>query len=522
MLTLDGRTGEGGGQLVRIAVALAALTGQPLRVINVRGNRRFGGGLKPQHVAAVDWLAAATHATLDGVRPGSTTFTFKPRHVLLPHDTSPGNPIILRAATPAASTSLMLQAVLPYLLFARPGLVKAGGVGPPVPAAPVSIDLYGGTHVSFAPTFDYLDQVLFPTLEDWFGVRVERELVQAGWGTGPKHAEAGVVRLVVHPIISTTTQAAAVEGANAIGELIPRMPTLFPNASEKSNQGVPVITAIDATVLAPADLLDPLAGALAHEVAHNEVLSPDPTALTVDLQFQRIEESGHDSRVYVLLVARTYATDGGGGTIVRRWGRDYLGTETIKRGKTGGGGGGSGKMKGAVGKRGAKGRKAETSTDLGALEGGGFSLLCDRIARRVVLDLAAEVSQGGCGDAYLQDQVVVFQALAAGQTGFWRGSGAVQTAVAKEEVVEKLEQATTTVVELQEAVEKLHLQGVEGGEKAGTEEKEESTADNMAGPFGQGSMHAATARWVTAQILPAVRWSDNGTVCNGVGWAGKK
>ena len=46
VVRLDGRTGEGGGQLVRVAVALAALTGTSLRVDNVRGNRqgKRGGG----------------------------------------------------------------------------------------------------------------------------------------------------------------------------------------------------------------------------------------------------------------------------------------------------------------------------------------------------------------------------------------------------------------------------------------------------------------------------------------------
>jgi RNA 3'-terminal phosphate cyclase (ATP) len=46
LVKLDGRTGEGGGQLVRVAVALAALTGTPLRIDNVRGNRegKRGGG----------------------------------------------------------------------------------------------------------------------------------------------------------------------------------------------------------------------------------------------------------------------------------------------------------------------------------------------------------------------------------------------------------------------------------------------------------------------------------------------
>lgn len=42
MVVLDGRTGEGGGQLVRIAVCLSALTGTPIRIHHVRGNRAGG------------------------------------------------------------------------------------------------------------------------------------------------------------------------------------------------------------------------------------------------------------------------------------------------------------------------------------------------------------------------------------------------------------------------------------------------------------------------------------------------
>lgn len=497
MLELDGRTGEGGGQLVRIAAVLTALTGQSLRVINVRGNRRFGGGkshsappsirpltrlgLKAQHVAAIDWLAAATHATVTGVQTGSTAFTFKPKHVLLPHDTSPDNPIELRPATPAASTSLMLQAVLPYLLFARPHTHSATSV----PAATISLDLYGGTHVSFAPTFDYLNQVLFPTLEQWYGVRVERELVQAGWGTGPAHSEAGFVRLVVHRPAGTT--------------LVPKMPSLF---GDKNNNSPPIITAIDATVMAPPDLLDPLAGALAREVAQCTALSPNPDELTVDLQFQRMEASGHDSRLYVLLVART--DEEGGKSGVRRWGRDYLGTETIKRTA-------AGVVRPKGPKKGGKGRKgASAQVDTGASAGGGFSALCDRIARRVVLDLADEVTRGGCGDSYLQDQLVVFQALSAGQTSFWGGKGKEEKSKTEGEA-EKEENGP--VADMQEAIEELTLKEAKG------ETKDAGIADDMTAPFGEGSLHASTARWVTAQVLPNVRWSANGTVCEGVGWA---
>lgn len=46
-IKLDGRVGEGGGQLVRLAIGLAALTGTPVHIENVRGNRpgKRGGGM---------------------------------------------------------------------------------------------------------------------------------------------------------------------------------------------------------------------------------------------------------------------------------------------------------------------------------------------------------------------------------------------------------------------------------------------------------------------------------------------
>jgi RNA 3'-terminal phosphate cyclase (ATP) len=50
VIELDGRTGEGGGQLVRNAVALAAVTSTPIRITHVRGNRAGarGGGKHSQ------------------------------------------------------------------------------------------------------------------------------------------------------------------------------------------------------------------------------------------------------------------------------------------------------------------------------------------------------------------------------------------------------------------------------------------------------------------------------------------
>ncbi|RBR03202.1 hypothetical protein FVER53590_25716 [Fusarium verticillioides] len=63
---LDGRTGEGGGQVVRVAIAIAALTGQAVTITNVRGNRERGG-LKSQHVTSIQFLAEITDADVEGL-----------------------------------------------------------------------------------------------------------------------------------------------------------------------------------------------------------------------------------------------------------------------------------------------------------------------------------------------------------------------------------------------------------------------------------------------------------------------
>ncbi len=56
LLEIDGAFGEGGGQLVRTAVALSAVTGTPIRVSDIRA-RRMRPGLAPQHLAAIKVIA---------------------------------------------------------------------------------------------------------------------------------------------------------------------------------------------------------------------------------------------------------------------------------------------------------------------------------------------------------------------------------------------------------------------------------------------------------------------------------
>jgi len=75
MVVLDGSYGEGGGQILRSALALSALTGRPVRVENIRA-RRPNPGLQAQHLSAVKAAAMLCRAQVQGAALGSTTLTF--------------------------------------------------------------------------------------------------------------------------------------------------------------------------------------------------------------------------------------------------------------------------------------------------------------------------------------------------------------------------------------------------------------------------------------------------------------
>ena len=70
MLELDGSHGEGGGQILRTGVSLAALTGRAVRFRNIRARRRVPG-LAAQHLTSVRAAAALCSAQLQNDALGS-------------------------------------------------------------------------------------------------------------------------------------------------------------------------------------------------------------------------------------------------------------------------------------------------------------------------------------------------------------------------------------------------------------------------------------------------------------------
>lgn len=139
---LDGRHGEGGGQLLRTALSLSAITGRPVELKNIRAGRDRPG-MAPQHLTAVDAAAAICGASVEGDRLRSTDLRFTPGHP--PRAGEYRFDVSDRAANGSAgSTCLVLQSVLVPLAFAR---------------GPSTLHVSGGTHVAWSPPFHYLKGV---------------------------------------------------------------------------------------------------------------------------------------------------------------------------------------------------------------------------------------------------------------------------------------------------------------------------------------------------------------------------
>ncbi|KAK5732163.1 hypothetical protein LTR17_010740 [Elasticomyces elasticus] len=390
LMEIDGRTLEGGGQLLRIAVCLSALTYQPLRIVQIRGRRSGGGGLKAQHLACVEWLAKACNATIHGAEKGSKVLFFEPGTGTYGGREGGMPDVFTKASLPdgtkfweakidigtAGATGLALQAVLPFVLFQRRFLDEA---------LPVHLTLSGGTNVSGSPSFEYIDQVLVPMLGRIGFKGITAKLGKRGWSQGG----TSIGSMTLEIPVSTRKLSLPTFHLSA-----------YPDPEDPSTKNTKVIK-LTATVIAPIAFHDHLLDRLTFTVeqffgknAAYKQWGRDSAKIPLEV---KCEDSGHPKRWYLLIVAEVNSAispvDSQTGLLKPKkdlhrscfLGRDWL-----------------------------YDRKLPNDVP-------GLAKVVDLICGRVIRDISDEIESEGTVDEHMRDQMAVFQALAAGRSAIWPG-----------------------------------------------------------------------------------------------------
>jgi RNA 3'-terminal phosphate cyclase (ATP) len=365
---VDGTTLEGGGQLLRLSLSLSSLTKTPFHIFDIRGKRGpqsnpgKDGGMKQAHLAGARWLEAVTDAQTQGMELKSRDLVFKPststikaqRSIDVWKEIYQGGKLVGRDAritmTSPGSVFLVLQAVLPYVLFSTPPCDSAEARDATVRAR---LTIVGGTNVWHSLSYEYADQVLFPILHTKVGLPlVKMKLVHRAWSIG--NNGVGEVQFLFNPL-PRGTQLPAFQFTNR-GEL----------------------TKIKVSILAPNVAFR---AGIRDAVTRRLLLHfPD-----TDIEYPVDESSGGEKRLYLLLVAET---DNG-----YKLGRDWLYDQRLN-----------------------------TQDPQKTI---------NKMADKVVNDLRIELEHGGCVDGFLQDQLVVFQALCKGRAVVHGGEPSLHTQTAR-------------------------------------------------------------------------------------------
>ncbi|KAK4934974.1 hypothetical protein LTR10_023880 [Elasticomyces elasticus] len=390
MVTLDGSTLEGGGQLVRVALSISSICSIPLCVTNIRANRapqgresshhvyaskgkgkhhrnsrKPEGGLKESHLAALNWLADKCNANVQGNEVGCRDVIFRPakRKGNSPRATYSHveeSPEVIELQKPG-SVWLIWQAIFPYIVFRlldvrsqdNPGgdedIDSADGPQAQLDLA-FRIILRGGTNVPKSPSSEYMQQVFLPLCQKIGLPKVDVVVKKRGWaGSAP---DIGEVAITVH----TPKDAPQVGEAYSLPPFHLHSPGPITHISMTIIAGSTQTHSLVETALITAIRAVPAFSSPSHPIT----LHPSSTS------------SSDERRLYILLVAHTsngYAL-----------GRDYLGS----------------------------GKNISSENDR--------RHIVDQAVRQVVHDFARECERGGCVDEFAEDQLVVFQALATGKT----------------------------------------------------------------------------------------------------------
>ncbi len=170
MIVVDGSYGEGGGQILRSALALSIITNKPIEINNIRAKRSIPG-LRAQHLGTIKVLAELSEAEVSNLSIGSTSIRFIPKKI--------SKSYFRYDIGSAGSISLVLQALIPAISLSNNYL---------------ELELRGGTDVKWSPTIDYMRYVLSEAYSA-IGIKFDLEVIKRGYY--PKGN--GIVRCIIKP-----------------------------------------------------------------------------------------------------------------------------------------------------------------------------------------------------------------------------------------------------------------------------------------------------------------------------------
>jgi RNA 3'-terminal phosphate cyclase (ATP) len=172
MIEIDGSYGEGGGQILRTAVALSSIIREDVMIKNIRRNRPKEG-LKPQHLKSIETASMICHADVKGLYPGSTEIHYSPLEIW-------GIDLNIIIGT-AGSIPLLMQTIMPIAAFS---LEKT------------KLRITGGTDIAWSPSIDYMRNVTLEALSK-MGYKANIRLIERGYY--PKGG--GIVEIEIEPSI---------------------------------------------------------------------------------------------------------------------------------------------------------------------------------------------------------------------------------------------------------------------------------------------------------------------------------
>ncbi len=170
MIEIDGSFGEGGGQILRTAIALSAIIKEDVLIKNIRQNRPQKG-LKAQHLKSIEAVANMCDADTKGMFQGSEEIYFSPSDTRGFEDN-------ISIGT-AGSIPLIMQSIMPVASFC---------------SEKTRLLITGGTDISWSPSIDYIKEVTLNALKK-MGYRADITLIERGYY--PKGC--GIAEIVIIP-----------------------------------------------------------------------------------------------------------------------------------------------------------------------------------------------------------------------------------------------------------------------------------------------------------------------------------